>query len=1268
MLLALPALGSLIGGALFSWGTTAMTVGWMVGAWLAGPQTGANKPGMDPAAMPMLNQALRGSPMFITFGTNRVSSQIVWSKNYKPIRHNSGGKGGKGGGSGNMGSMKGGGSGAYYYTYTWDLMFHFGMVDVPVVIRNGWIGGDRVTAHTIAIWNSTVDNAPGIGLTSLSPQKATLDAVETFFAPGFPTGSADLDTWAYFTSQENGALCAWPYTSWLGFKSLNLGQSPVIPQLSVELTPLAGSTFTSTPLGYDNNFKCSDAGSSLFENMPTNNMMLLGDDGKHYVIFRTNNKHILYCIETDTATTMDTTFIANRFTESTSAQGTQTDVCVVCPETPYFYILTNTPTAHVTYEIYACRCRINSSGVVEGVGYVQAETGDLLGIINPDGVRAATVWGNEVHIAASSGDTPLIFSLPLTTNFGSVSPGTWNTFFKALGFGAGIWRLTGDWGTRDQYQFASVVRTDDGTPGVLIYIDQSAADASSTNTLLLNATAPQVWFSDGPFALRDMSADFGVPFDDTMKNFAGTTSVNYRDDYSAPSVLNGDAIPGGYIAFCRSYSDKAEYMRTRMFNWNLGVPVPVIDTTFRLLDSVSNLGVSGGNRDIVTPVQIQLGYDVNDFTVKAMATYNNSTAGGFNNGVAFSDAGSIVVGQDNMDVTPAYIIYRILTNPVFGIPVAALFGFSVTASRIDAASYAAAAAACEAQGIKVSTTYTRQDNLLSVLDNLLSLYGGFLTEVGGMINFGMAQESDDTGRVVDNSHLIPDQKGAPPVQITKAARQDGYNQIQFNYIDRALDYKNNQVEVADEVDIDINGPRPKSFPSAFVMPGSLAQMEAERALWSNLYGRNLFNFNLGWKDMDLTPGDVITLVDSFDTSLQSGKKVRLVKKKETKRGRFAITAVEHIGFHMTANHSFTNVTSYEPNGDYIVAPERMRDFRMYELPKEFQGARAKSYVGYNQATLIMGAQLHLSGDGANFIQAADVQPYGISGIFADGLSTRPPGWMERDVTLYLMPRSGHTPTTPTYAQTHALDDVTQAMRAAGGGVIFAGSEALSIEGLTLLAQNKYRAARVYRGWGGTPIGAHNSGDFWHYHAPGIFEHEITEDDIGTTVWYKVVPYNFAGVAFNIASIDARTYTFKGIYWLPRIQPPTGIYVQSPVNWTQSLEWGKQYLNVTSGGCDITLTWPGAANNEGYGAGGYGAAGYGHFSPDITVPTYRVEVRSSNGVTVRSTLVQTGFFSYTMAQNSADFTGFGRDLIFKVTPYNIKGDGPASDIRSLSLFW
>jgi hypothetical protein len=750
-----------------------------------------------------------------------------------------------------------------------------------------------------------------------------------------------------------------------------------------------------------------------------------------------------------------------------------------------------------------------------------------------------------------------------------------------------------------------------------------------------------------------------IDLSDDGKTFAGDTGTQ-ADSYKSPNAQIG---PNGHLmlAFTRNYSDDPGRVRSQIYD--VDSDAVISDFTTKLCDPTA-LGVDDGNGGDY----VQLGYDGLSQALNYMWSSGGNSP---SSGLIFGGAATYT----SVDVTPAYIIKRILTSEVFGFATQALFGFTISEATIDPTTYEQAVNYCIDQGILISVTYTNQDNLLTILNELLALYNGYLVDDGtGVIKFGIVKGDGLNGdgsapRVLDNSHFVVD-KGKPPVSVTKAALEDGYNKIQFNYLDRQIAYNQNQVEVSDEVDIDFNGPRVKTLQPTYVMAGSVATQLATRLLWQNLYGKDQYAFNIGWKDADLQPGDLTTLIDSFDATLSGGVGARILTKKMAARGKWNVTAVRDYPVFQTASGAYTNVTTINPGMGSLVEPTQpMLHQTAYELPQEFQGSKAQVYFGYMQATQIMGAQLYLSTDGgASFPLALDVQPFIIAGALNQPLPLRPKMFVEDGLDFYLFPASGFSVSTPTYSNCYDLDNITEAVRAAGGGVFIVGSEAIAMENLTLLGQNHYRASRAFRGWGGTPIANHNSGEWFHQHAAGIFAMEITQDKIGTTWQYKIAGYNFAGQVQDISSIDASTYTVIGNYWLPRMQPVTKLFVASAMTWDAATPFKGDHITVTSGGSDIILTWPNASNVEGFGAGGFGAGGFGHFATDVTTPTYRVDVASINGAKVSSFVVNTGNFFYNLDQNSADFGGVASDLIFTITPFNVKGDGPVNDVRTLSMMW
>jgi hypothetical protein len=448
---------------------------------------------------------------------------------------------------------------------------------------------------------------------------------------------------------------------------------------------------------------------------------------------------------------------------------------------------------------------------------------------------------------------------------------------------------------------------------------------------------------------------------------------------------------------------------------------------------------------------------------------------------------------------------------------------------------------------------------------------------------------------------------------------------------------------------------------------------ATRALWGNLYARDIYDFKLGPKDADLEPGDVITLVDSYNSNLSGGKQVRIVEWQETQPLIFrckAVDEIEWVNASSTAADSATEVSSNPLFGP--AAPPAY--FQMYELPKEFQGADARLYVGYRQQNAAMGARLYVSADGASYTQTDDKQPYIISGILASGLPSRDVGFVEENIEVYLMPdtrSSAFNPSTPTYCQTFALEDGSANGRALGATALWINSEMVAYEGANLLGTNHYRFDKLYRGWGGTHIQAHTSGDTWWRHAGGVFTQILNQDKVGNIFYYKVQPYNFAGVGYNISSIDAKTYQIQGTYWKPQNPGALRTFVQSPGSYVTIQSEDLNFITkkkVIAGGSPVQIEWPDASRDSGYGALGYDYLTYGEFVADTTSHQYRIQVYSSDGTTVvRCTTVSTLAFLYTVDNNSTDFNGWAGNFRVKVTPYNTYGDSLRSRTKILELF-
>lgn len=1344
-----PIAGAALGGLLTGWAGWGLSVGWLVGSWLFGPKAEYENQVLDTGAeeMPTFNQALRGSTMAILFGTNRVSSHIVWQNDFTTIRHesNKGGGGGKFGGSG-MGNKAGGPETTEVtYTYKWDLMFHAGMVGEGYNLFGGWLGPERLNDATLlAIIGGSGGSAGFFTNPEGRPQNAELSFESAFFHAGNATGDANADNWSNFETVEGGTY-RWPYTVYIGFKQLNLGSSARVPQLTWEIGPGdisitsedAVFKFTQDGAGTIQNFNCYGPNGNTFT----------GEDGEVYTGEAIGGRFDIWKQDGTFVYTIDkddvyTDMAAAGFTIVGSASDAQYWTCSgVISGTNYIYVAVGTEVSPVKLEVLFALYKVNSAGAAEYQGAFRSSysglawppaygsqcyrfglgTGSdelcLMGNVTVSSYTSIVVWrlptlneilANNFDEYTLSGTLPInqrmfVFDgditaftgngLSTTSAMGVTNPGP-NIHprgailpfitISSLGIPSIASRLYMEYNAG---HLAHVRTQPSSYPAISSYASGTYSLGIILEFPMTNpaTTGPAAFVVDDVMVVAnsrfvDRSGDAVYPRTlsdqyDCASIIAGSSALNnYSTRWSVQELSTGVAAGGTLISFSKGYRNDlvldpgaiisagfsdGTWGRVKAGIWN-----PILGTYTEYFNVVHQCGNYSGDfgKSLISNYQIytRAQHLDEDYTYKLYQTSFDVYEDKF----SMYTIGTVNIGGGT-DVSPPYIIYQILTSEVFGI------GF--TADDIDLTSYGLAVQYCQSEEIEVSVQYRREEGALAIIDELLSLYGGFLTDKGGKIYFGLQQFTQSPVRTINNEHLVIEQDGEAPVRVTKGARQDTYNRVKVNYFDRNLEYRQNFVELSDEVDMDINGVRPQEYPAKFVMSEATALKIATRALWGNLYARDIYDFKLGPKDADLEPGDVITLVDSYNSNLSGGKQVRIVEWQETQPLIFrckAVDEIEWVNASSTAADSATEVGSNPLFGP--AAPPA--DFQMYELPKEFQGADARLFVGYRQQSATMGARLYVSADGASFTQTDDVQPYIISGILKEGLPNRDVGYVEENIEVYLMPDTRSTafnPSTPTYCQTFALEDSSANGRALGASALWINSEMIAYEGINLLGQNHYRFDKVYRGWGGTHIQGHSSGDTWWRHAGGVFTQALNVDKVGNLFYYKVQPYNFAGVGYNISSIDAKTYQIQGTYWKPQNPGALRTFVQSPGSYVTIQSEDLNFITkkkVIAGGSPVQIEWPDASRESGYGALGNGYLTYGEFITDTTSHQYRIQVYSSDGSTVvRCTTVSTLAFLYTVDNNSTDFNGWAGNFRVKVTPYNTYGDSLRSRTKILELF-
>ena len=1312
--------GGVVGGvvgAYFGMPQLGFAVGWAAGGMIGGALDPPDDQltDMGAQAFPDYNTALRGLTIPIIFGTCRVNSQIVWQGNTEVIRNTEEtGGGGSGGGSQTISAV---------YTYKIGMVCHLGMSPVPMMLYGAWVNGTRLSSTSLLNIQGQYGDTFGSGSLFAVSSANTIDL--TFDAAAFyPGNHPESDAWEPLQTAL-GRDIRWSGTAWVGFDGIHLGNSPTVPQLSWEVGPQQETEFTE-----DTDFIASSARAAATHTAVRG----LGMDSYGNVWVRNGTNIECHVKADGSIVTYARNTLRDELITLFDAVPGVTSVIELDATTHFLdgtnclvmvaEVIKNASLS-LTTDLYGV-WRADAAGVLTLTGFSMAKVGyqywsntnDFGSCLVPTGddpeestLLLGCMFGSSSHyrfihlpsIAQMENiyHTQDVVWVGYTTNpynsythlWGTtdigMNPGG-HTFFglptvdvtglpqefylyaylgkatvnqtTAIGASAPAW-VTGTFNpARPNGGLMRVV-----FPGLFVYLPTLGTTPLHRYYTMETANSPFVaadgstydyFDDDGSYYLTGMLGDaLGVEADQEYEPDAYVekqSSGSYLVIFKMP-VQEDPSYVGG--------SDWSAYYRMRAYLYN-----PVSES-FRELAKFK--GPVWSTADLgATPTSgmqnaIRSTYLAREGTrLRVAGLFYGSVTGTMAPGrVAWAYFGDLS-SDASADLTPPEIIYNILVNQYFGL--------YPSADIVDSDSYNAALDYCEANNIYVSTAYKTDESAQRHIELLLACYNGYLVvdHAQSRIKFGVHDLSNSPVRTIDNARLIRRSPDALPVKTTLGARQDTFNLIRINYLDRNLEYKQNQVDEGDEVDQDLHGMRVREFPAQFVMSELLARKMAHRALWNNLYTRDTHQFYLGWRDMDLEPGDMITLVDSFSSLNQV---VRITRWKEVERGTFEVNAVQQLLYitgvlpsavnsetwaAINASGVYSSYTSQSsPSGISITwSPPPLDAAQAYEVPYEMNYAQLPHvYIGWTAAGEAAGASLYLSPDGTSFTRVSSVEPYQLAGRL---LSSVGPG-QGGPVEVVLFPTSAWSTSSPAYYRNATLPDVTLPQMHIGAGLFWVGSEMIAYNDVTLLGQNRYRLENVYRGWGGTVPSNHSSGDRFYHHNTGVIIRQFNTDHIGQTFYYKVVPIGFAGVEYNVASVTAQAYTITGRYYLPQLPPP--IQYQDR----------RRITRVNAGGpADIAVTWKDAARYNGYGFGGAGGnpGGFGGFTPDANTVSWGVEVVGSGSVTVRSVSVSTPAYTYTASMNAADNGAWRGNVAFRVTPRNSYGAAPRTAVLSMELFF
>lgn len=1324
---AIPLAGAAIGN--FFGGNFGGQVGWMIGATVMNAvQPKPVQRAGDPSTAPQVGSDIRGQTIPFMMGTVRAPGYIIWQNNFRAVKNTR-----------KVGSGKQKGK-QEFYTYDSDFIFHMGLTPTDYRIIGMWEGTERINDQSIAAITmadgSEYAGAPRADL----PVSVTGALGARFFIPAYgPDRFANLQGaaaktmsfteayyfgghsavgstpgWAYFQSAQGAPNVRWPHTSWFGVRAFDLGDMPRIPPLNFEVQP---ATEPSLSGGWSDTNVCGPIAS---ESMVPVGITI----GGACTVFSSVSDVVVIRVVSNTVPDLVLATLSGAQIEADfpSANLGNTNLgfigALMVPGTNVLATFFAGVGQGSSGGQISLRCYTvdPDSGVLTTAGYCALDA--------QDGSTNVSQWWTQVYCCGLDANQQFLFVVgqQVTTNDVHVTKFPFPPVAGNLAL-ADVWDVGGDYRkiiSGLDKNFMDTAETywpfDSGQPAccgmvlpffltescyLYFYVNKArirwALDNPSTDNTFITAQAatyPNGFFCKvlitQPFTVGSVEiahADFtsnAPPFADAALNIDGSDpgawtsgfdAVDYSEQfYPGPSNFQ---YPGSdwVVIFHRQLDTPENCTRgacagVRGYSWNPGTgEFDFINSITLELEDVSlKFNVAASQKfDTLLNTGAMVAYDPQFGGFLRVGARQSSA---FNGYAAFMGR----VRLDAIDYTPPEIIKEIFCNNVIG--------FGQPETLIDSTSYNAAVEFCEKNGILVSGIWANQTPRTEVFEQLVSVYGGWVAWTGTYLRFGNLTEVVSPVRTIDNFRFRQEERDEqkPPFNVSRQAKQDTVNRVTVKYQDRRLAYRDNEVTLDDEVDQDDSGPRARIVNTGLVMTKDTAYRMADRILFANLYARNVYDrVPVGWQDADILPGDVITLVDSFS---QTNNVVRVARREEVGRGKYDLTCVDELDYLATSK---PNVEAPDPTLRGVPTnTDRPLDFVMYELPPEFSPSGPRYFVGWAPGGATAAAGLYTSASTTGFRLQQSVAPYPDAGRTVTYLP--PTADVVLNARVLINARSSSLVGSSGYWFTGDLENYNALDRATGLSLLRIGSEMLSYEGATLIGNNVWQFDRLYRGVGGSPVSVHSAGDVFWAHNPadggGLFVTPYGQEQIGTTIFYKVVPVGFDGVEFDPSSVAYKSYTLRGTHFAPIAMNDLRVLVGSPsASLPAYLPVGRDYFattslyhinprrprNVGSGeGRNITLVWPETSRTSGYGIQGYGDRGYGNFVDDSPLPFWAVTIIGSGGNIVGSATVNSPYFAYDATTNAAANGAWHGAVAFSVLPKNAYADAPYPAVVSLNL--
>lgn len=502
------------------------------------------------------------------------------------------------------------------------------------------------------------------------------------------------------------------------------------------------------------------------------------------------------------------------------------------------------------------------------------------------------------------------------------------------------------------------------------------------------------------------------------------------------------------------------------------------------------------------------------------------------------------------DARPAAVVLDFLTN--------AYYGATWSASKISdlvtgAASYDTY---CQACGFAISPLFESQKSAAEHLQDILDATNAEAVWTSGassmtlkIVPYGdtaiTANGTTYTPNVTPLYDLTYDDflgvvgaDGSPTgndaIKVHRSSTQDVNNTVPIEYWDRLNSYNVNVVQDPDAADVAISGAKVDSTLSLHMITRAAHALQISRIrAQRQVYVRNTYTFNVGWKYILLEPMDLVTLTDP-KLGLNH-KIVRIVSVElpdEVSEADGITIVAEEWPFGTGAATLYTTQNNGGTVPNVNAAPGNANAPVIFDAPalKRSNPNQPEVWLATSGAagSVWGGCDVWISTDGGT--------TYGMVGTVTNPAR-------HGTLTATLAVGASHD-ITNTLAVTLAVSSgtlVTVSAQDAIDGVsaLWVDGEVLNPMTATLTGANAYNLTTLERGQNGTPITSHASGATFARLDAAIFKFPIPPSRVGAAVRVKLVSFNqWGGGKQDISTVPYYNYTTT----VQDLPTPTGVTI------------------------------------------------------------------------------------------------------------------------------